>query len=189
MTHWSRPAWTIQPGSPVVAVAGVFRPQLFVARQVVTSCTAGELAAIAAHEATHVSARDNLVRGLFRLTPGAGIFRHLADRLERDWNAAAEEAADLLGSRSTSPLDLASALTKVARLATSAPARSLVVSALIGGSDLQARVRRLLEAPAPPRRHPAVWIPAIGLMAAATIVQSAPMLAVVHEFFELLVRH
>ena len=36
-------------------------------------CTPRELAAIAAHEAAHVHAHDNLLRLLFRLTPGASM--------------------------------------------------------------------------------------------------------------------
>jgi Peptidase family M48 len=188
MPQWSRRAWTIQPPSPVVAVAGFFRPELFVASRVVATCSRDELAAIAAHEAAHVAARDNLVRWLFRLTPGAGLLPGLAGRLEREWAAAAEETADGWATRAASALDLASALTKVARLSSSLPAQPLIASALIDGSPLEARVRRLLEASTSPRRHPTVWLPTVAVAVVAVIGQSAPVLPVVHELFELLVR-
>ena len=188
LPRWSRRAWTIEPPSPVVAVAGLFRPELFVAGQVVSSCSRGELAAIAAHESAHVAARDNLVRWLFRLTPGAGLLSGLAGRLEREWSAAAEEAADLWAAGAASATDLASALTKVARLSSPAPAPPVGASALIDGSQLEVRVRRLLDASISPRRHPAVWLPTLAAAFIAVIGQSASVQAVVHELFELLVQ-
>jgi hypothetical protein len=115
--RWPRTAWAVHVPFPVVAVVGALRPQLFVARQVVDTCTSDELAAIVAHEAAHVAARDNLVRLLFYITPGSGLCSRIGDPLERAWLAAAEEAADLAAGRLSGTLELASALTKVARLA------------------------------------------------------------------------
>jgi beta-lactamase regulating signal transducer with metallopeptidase domain len=189
IAHWPRRAWLVRRPSPIVAVAGVFRPQLFVDRQVVTSCTADELSAITAHEAAHVAARDNLIRLLFRLTPGAPMFRRLAVSLERKWAAAAEEAADSAAVRSTSAIDLASALTKVARLEVGGASAPLAASTLIGDGDLSSRVQRLLRSSAPTRHHAIGWMPAVGLIAAAVLAQAAPVSAAIHELFESLVRH
>lgn len=186
---WAQPAWTIRTAFPVVAVVGALRPHLFVARQVVEACTTSELTAIVAHEAAHVAARDNLVRLLFHLTPGAGLFARIAQPLESAWLAAAEESADLAAGRTCDSLDLASALTKVARLAAPAAPTMISASTLIGGSDLASRVERLVRAPRRVRRHPVSWLPAVLLVATAVAVQWPPISLRVHEAFELLVRH
>ena len=186
INQWPRPAWAIRVPFPVVAVVGALRPQLFVARQVIAACTSSELAAIVAHEAAHVAARDNLVRLLFHLTPGAGLCSRIADPLEREWLAAAEEAADTSAGQSSGSLELASALTKVARLAPADTAPLTAASTLIGGSDLPSRVERLLQ-PSARRRHPAFWLPAaIAIGVAAS--PSAALALRVHELFEMLVR-
>lgn len=186
---WTRCAWSIRRRFPVVAVVGVVHPQLYIASQVARDCTAEELAAIAAHEAAHVRARDNLLRLLYRVTPGARLAGRIADRLEREWMAAAEEAADADARRATSALELASALTKVARMAAACPHEAMPASALIGGHALELRVRRLLEAPTTSRRPVVSWIPAAVLIVGSFLVASAPALASLHELFELLVRH
>lgn len=185
---WPHRAWRIAPRYPVVAVVGVSRPELFVAAQVAEHCTPPELAAIVAHEAAHVAARDNLLRLLFHLTPGAGLAAAIARPLEQTWMAAAEEAADARARAATSGLDLASALTKVARLAVSRECDGLPASTLIGGHDLQSRVRHLLEPPAPAGRAAVRWAPAALLGLAAAVVHATPALAGLHEVFELLVR-
>jgi hypothetical protein len=188
LANWARPAWAIRPTFPVVAVIGAFRPQLFVAQQVVDGCTSRELAAIAAHEAAHIAARDNLIRLLFEMTPGARAFARVADAIERQWRAAAEEAADAAASRNSDRLDLASALTKVARLAPITAPESIAASALIDGSDLQARVRRLIDAPPEPPLQRVAVLPALLLLALAAASQLPQAGASLHELFELLVR-
>jgi hypothetical protein len=185
---WHGPAWVIRPAFPVIAVVGAVRPQLFVAQQVVDGCTPMEMAAIAAHESAHVAACDNLTRWLFAMTPGAALFRGLASALERRWLAAAEEAADVAAARDADPLDLASALTKVARLAPKAPPALTAASALIGASDLDNRVRRLLVAEARSQHNRTAWLPALLLLVTALISQTAPAGSLLHELFELLVR-
>ena len=119
-----------------------------VAKQVTAECTPRELAAIAAHESAHVHAQDNLLRLLFRLTPGAGMAARLAHPIERAWIVAAEEAADERAQSRDGGVQLASALTKVARLAAESEPEALAVSTLIRGDNLSHRVRRLLESPA-----------------------------------------
>lgn len=60
------PAYRINHRFPVVAVVGVFRPKLFVARQIFNSLNNEELAAVIAHETAHITARDNLKHWLMR---------------------------------------------------------------------------------------------------------------------------
>ena len=188
LPNWTGPAWRIERRFPVVAVVGIVRPELFVASQVVEACSPEELAAIVAHESAHVRSRDNLVRLLFQLTPGVGVARAIAGRLDHAWIVAAEEAADAAARRRTAALELASALTKVARLAAACECEAMLASALIGSDNLQARVRRLLEPPHAGRWSRAAWLPLVVALTAATFAQATPALADIHEMFELLVR-
>jgi Zn-dependent protease with chaperone function len=167
---------------------GAFRPQLFLARQVMEHCSSEEVAAIAAHEAAHVRSRDNLTRLLFALTPGARLFSRSAAALEDAWVRATEEAADVLATQRAGPLALASALTRVARLAPADSSRAVVASTLISVSDLEIRVRRLLQPPASARQQRARWLPATLLVLAALSAQSPRVARTLHELFELLVR-
>jgi Zn-dependent protease with chaperone function len=188
LCHWRGRAWSLHVRFPVIAVVGAIRPQLFVARQVMAHCTANEMAAILAHERAHVTARDNLMQLLFALTPGSRLVPHLAGALEASWRAAVEEAADDHAGQTTSPLELASALTRVARLATPMTPAAGAASAFIGETDLDTRVRRLIEAPSSPRRVDATWLPALLLLVVAVALQLPAAAALVHELFELLVR-
>jgi Zn-dependent protease with chaperone function len=185
---WARRAWSIRRRFPVVAVVGIVRPQLFVARQVTARCTSRELAAIAAHESAHVAARDNLLRLLFRLTPGAWLAARVADPIERAWIVAAEEAADERARVQSGSVELASALTKVARMAAESEPELLPVSALIQADGLEHRVRRLLESETRSRAIPWGWIGLALAGALAIVLQTAPALIGLHEAFELLVR-
>jgi hypothetical protein len=141
------PAWAVDTEFPVVAVVGVWRPRLVVARSVVARCTAEELAAIAAHEGAHLSARDNLRKVLMQAAVDGLSFTKRQAALTRFWQDASEDAADDRAAASGArPLDLASALVTVARLApglrmTAWPA----ASCFYRGDGLERRVRRLLD--------------------------------------------
>lgn len=185
---WARRAWTIRRRFPIVAVVGIVRPQLFVARQVTAECTPRELAAIAAHEAAHVDARDNLLRLLFSVTPAVSIASRIAIPLERVWAVAAEESADEKARAQDSGLELASALTKVARLAADATPEALPVSALIRSDDLEHRVRRLLQSPTQPRALQWGWIGFSVALVLALALQTTTVLHKLHDAFELLVQ-
>jgi hypothetical protein len=185
LAAWTGPAWII----PVVAVVGARRPHLFIARQVLEQCSSGELAAIAAHEAAHIAARDNVMRLLFAMTPGASLLPSLATDLETRWVAAAEEAADLAASQETDPLDLASALTKVARLAPVPAPLPVAASALINRSDISERVHRLIAGATSTPHTRLVWLPTVAALLAAILVQTSPASARIHELFEMLVTH
>ena len=58
--------YRIDHAFPVIAIVGILRPQLFVARQVLDLLSPEEIAAAVAHENSHLRARDNLKRGLLR---------------------------------------------------------------------------------------------------------------------------
>jgi Zn-dependent protease with chaperone function len=135
------PAFRIADPFPVVAVVGVLRPRLYLARSVLRALTPGELSAVLEHEAAHVAARDNLKRWLLACAPSVG-WRGAAQRLETAWEQAAEHDADR-GSRSA--LELASALVKAARLAPRGPGLRVPAVAFHTGGDVARRIRALVE--------------------------------------------
>jgi Zn-dependent protease with chaperone function len=169
------PAFVVASGFPVIGVIGVVRPRLIVAQSVLDACTPEELEAILAHEQAHIERRDNLWRALLMAAPDVLTWLPISRRLQSEWHAATEEAADdcagRLGQRGR-PL-LAQALVKVARLAVSRlQPGDLPATALYRGDDIERRVRRLLAPEdAVARPHRAVRI-AIALACAAWVVAS-----------------
>ena len=182
------PAFAVATPFPIVAVIGVFRPRLVVARSVLESCTADELATIVAHEQAHVAHRDNLARALFLLTPDVVACLPLGTRLLGAWRDATEEAADDCAAQADGSrrVTLAQALIKVARLApaTSLPA-PLPASALYRGENLDRRVRRLLDPPADPRPAPSFWLRRT--IALLTVAAGGLALGAVQDVIELAV--
>ena len=181
---WQGRAWIVRTEFPVVAVVGLGRAELFVSAEVVDACSAAEIAAIAAHERAHVTGRDNLTRLLFALAPAAGS---APARLERAWATTAEEIADLHARATGDGLTLAQALTKVARLAVhvSAPTPPLAISSLIGGNNLEGRVRRLLE-PAPSPNRARRGLPAVTVVPVA-VAAALWCLPAIYDIVELIV--
>lgn len=147
----SVPAYVVTSSFPVVAVVGLRRPKLVIARSVLDSCTPEELQAVLAHEQGHLDRHDNLRRLLMAAAPDAMTWLPASKRLVAAWRTAIEEAADDDASRAGDDgrLCLASALIKVAKLAPVAPGeatrRAMPASALFCGENLDGRVRRLLE--------------------------------------------
>ena len=165
---------------PIVAVAGIVKPQLFVAERVLEECTAAEIAAMVAHECAHVSAGDNVKRLVIRACPDVfGVPR----RLDRAWTAAAEEAADACAAARTpsARFDLAQALIRVARLA--APHAPELASAFYLGGSVDDRVRRLVGAApaAAPAIAPRLVSAAVAAVSAAGLILAAPYLHAVME--------
>ena len=102
--------------------------------------------------------------------------------------AAAELAADARARRHAEGLELASALTKVARLAGGCEPEAMPASALIGGAELEPRVRRLLDPPVQSRPPRFAWA-SCSFVGCSRRNNSDDLCARgVHELFELLVR-
>jgi beta-lactamase regulating signal transducer with metallopeptidase domain len=185
------PAWTIESAFPIVAVIGLLRPRLVIARSVLASCPPAEIRAILAHEQAHVTRRDNWMRLLLTVLPDALSWLPVSRRLAASWSAAAEDAADdgAGASGSEGRLALAQALVRVARLApAAAPVRTtpLPATALFRGDDIARRVRRLAAPVAPaavPRTHPARGVMLSAAMVAAGVLLMRPL----HDTFEALV--
>jgi Zn-dependent protease with chaperone function len=143
------PAFSLDERFPLVAIAGCFRPRLYVSSTVLQHCTSAELAAIVAHETGHLRRGDTWKRVLLRACPDLFALMPLGAEIERLWAEAAEQAADdhAAAAGGTCSLDLASALIRVARLAGSARPRALPLTTLYRGGGVAERVSRLLEPP------------------------------------------
>lgn len=184
----SLPAFVVRAPFPVVAVVGVLRPFLVVSRAVLDACSGDELAAILAHEATHVARRDNFKRLLMRTAPDL-LARTAAGRdLELKWQQASEEVADD-GAGSRRSLDLAAALVKVARLAQGHPAPPAMMAAFCRGGDIARRVSRLTAERPPhrPERNGGRWLAGLALTATVALALASGALPKVHAITELVV--
>jgi len=183
------PAYAIGSApAPLMALAGIVSPRLFVSERLVAALTAEELDATFAHEASHARSSDNLKRLAIRLLPDALAGTSTGAGIEQRWASASEHDADraATGVDPVARCALASALVKVARLMPPAPEPLEPISTLVGGGDLAARVESLLgEAPARPASRRAVWA-GVAAVAAAAVVY-APLLRAVHEITEVLV--
>src|SRR5436190_13050489 len=87
------PALAVSTTFPIVAVVGVFKPTLIIARSVLAACSGEELRAVIAHEQGHVNRRDNLRRLLLTATPDVLAWTPMSARLFSAWCEASEEAA------------------------------------------------------------------------------------------------
>jgi Zn-dependent protease with chaperone function len=179
------PTYAVSSSFPIVALIGIVRPRMIVARSVLAACSRQELRAIIAHELGHLLRRDNLTRAVLALSPDVLAWLPLSDRLALAWHDAAEEAADdhaaVLGEDGR--LSLAEALIRVARLAPPGSAAVIVpASALYRGENVNQRVRRLL---APPAAAAVPLSPGWRAAVTAAILASAALaLHAIHELLE-----
>lgn len=194
------PVYCTRGDSPLLAVTGMIRPQIFVAQSVVERLSSGELFASIAHELAHVHALDNL-KQLFLKTTAPPAWLRLFPTSDGLWINASEMAADE-GAIATgaSALDLSSALVKVGGLSRHVSSgRMLAASHLLpvaAQSCIAMRVnhlRELLDHEPPSRTNTALskerWqrfaLLLLILGYAATVNAVLPWM---HEVLELLVR-
>jgi Zn-dependent protease with chaperone function len=186
-------AWKAQPLAidcdfPIVAVVGIWRPQLYISRRVVEVCDREELDAMCAHEEAHVAAGDNFTRLLLLATPFP--LTASARELEAAWTRAADDAADDAARRDArAAVALASALIKVARLAARQPMPLLHVSAIFSGSSVNDRVRRLLETPTPQLSRDTSWRYVWVAAAGCVVVTCAAAIRPIYDAAEFCVRY
>ncbi len=121
----------------LVALVGVIRPRLIVSKEAAAVLNYEQLDAAIRHELAHVSAFDNWKRLAILLAPGFSLAK-----IERAWKQFAEWAAD---DRAGSPIELAEALVRVARVSPGVKPPALSTSLLRETADLQDRVDRLLQ--------------------------------------------
>lgn len=144
-------AYSIDSDFPIVTLAGVLRPRLFLSRQVLSSCTTMELTAVLSHERAHRENLDNLKRLLIRSCPDFLSITSLAKSFEHEWCEASELAADETAAGPSIGIraELAAALVKIARLAVgrSFP-YNVPAGAFHDGGSIDQRIRRLLNSSA-----------------------------------------
>jgi Zn-dependent protease with chaperone function len=181
------PAYRVPSAYPVVALVGMVRPKLFIADAVMRACPPDEIAAILAHERSHLRRRDNLRRVLLASSPDLLSFMSAGRGLVAAWYTTSEQAADdaarPLGPYG--PVCLAQALVRVARLAMQAPLPPpLPASAFYRGGSIETRVRRLVN-PMQPGQPREPW-PVLPILAG--LGASAVAIGTVQTLIEFLVR-
>jgi Zn-dependent protease with chaperone function len=179
--------------APLLALAGVFRPQLIVSNGVLRALSADELEVALHHENAHRVSRDNLKRLFLLMAPGPLPFVTRVSLLDRTWAKFSEWAADDEAAREDShrALALAAALVRVARMGAGPRLSFLHTSLVAGDDDLSPRIDRLLRIqPAspihPPRARSLTFGAGLGIAACvATLLGWPPILASVHRLLEL----
>jgi hypothetical protein len=180
---------------PLLAVSGVFHSRLVVSRGVTGALSLEQLDAALRHEEVHRTERDNLRRLLVLLAPGLIPGWSGFQALERAWLRFTEWAADdeaAAGSLRVS-VSLAEALVRIARMGGLPTLTPLHATFLADGSELSARVDRLLGPvliSSAPRREPVIAIAAMITVAAflTAITLHAVNLSSVHSLLEYLIR-
>lgn len=143
--------YRIDHAFPVIAIVGVLKPRLFIASHVLAVLTTEEIKASLAHENGHLTARDNLKRGVLRACRDSLLLIPSGRLLDREWSAAAEEAADEQAAKAGHgvALDLASALVKIARIIPQGARPTMPAGVFLLGDDevkgIRGRVARLMD--------------------------------------------
>ncbi len=193
-------AYQIEHTFPLIAIVGFLRPKLFVARQVLELLAPEEIAAALAHENGHLTARDNLKRGLLQACRDALLIIPSGRSLDRAWSEASEEAADENAARQGNgvALDLASALVKIAKNIPPGVRPTMPAGVFLLGDEeskgVKSRVRRLIALSATDYQTGArfevfkkflVWTPPIVLLAILALSATSPaLLSRVHFLLE-----
>ena len=192
-------SYEIKHAFPLIGIVGFLRPRLFIASRVLEVLTPEEITAAVAHENGHLTARDNLKRGLLQACRDALLIIPCGRLLDRSWSEASEEAADENAARQGKgvALDLASALVKIARIIPLGGRPTMPAGVFLLGDEetkgIKSRVRRLIALATIERqisRHDVltslfVWGPATILLAGFVIAATNPyLLTRVHYLIE-----
>jgi len=192
-------SYEINHAFPLIGIVGFLRPRLFIASQVLEVLTPEEISAAVAHENGHLTARDNLKRGLLQACRDALLIIPCGRLLDRSWSEASEEAADENAAREGNgvALDLASALVKIARIIPLGGRPTMPAGVFLLGDEetkgIKSRVRRLIALATTERKGSSydifprlvVWAPAIMLFIGFVIAATNPyLLTRVHHLIE-----
>jgi Zn-dependent protease with chaperone function len=191
------PVYRVESGASLLAVTGIFRPRIFVAREITEMLSPDELRAALAHEMAHVWSFDNLKQLLLKITRAPRWLSALY-HMDTEWTSASEIAADYGAlEEGASVLDLSSALIKVGRLKRPPVARESVASHLVPtacSGALETRVTCLSEvlegtgvAYAREGKRGSMLLPVI-ITLALYLALIPVVLPAVHEALEFLVR-
>lgn len=199
MTDVEIPTYRMEHSFPVIAIVGVFRPQMFIASQIFDSLNERELRAAIAHEYGHLAAHDNFKRTLMRVCRDLLVFP-FGRSLDNAWAENVESSADEYAARTggnLTALNLASALVKIARIVpnNSKPTMPSGAFLLTEQTDFVTwRVRRLLQLAEINFNSSAFnlfglgilfWISIIGILASVTLLATnQDLLLRTHTFME-----
>jgi beta-lactamase regulating signal transducer with metallopeptidase domain len=177
----------VDTARPIIGVVGGWRPQVVTAECVISACSQDEFRQVVAHEAAHVSARDNLKLLLLLACPDALAWTALGAALSERWRTEAEFTADqrATGDDPRKRVELASGLIKVARLFDSGDRARHALTMPVALDDVEGRVRQLL---APAHAASATISKALALLAVLVPVAALPLYELIHELIEGLVR-
>jgi len=186
--------------SSLLAVAGMFRPVIFLSADVADALSPQEVDAAIRHELAHVRALDNLKQFLLKVTHLPRWIRPLHE-LDHAWTQSSEIAADERAlAAGAAPLDLSAALIKVARLAAGESNYGAVTASHLVPCECKsatatraARLRQILESGKPPesanqKSHRLRAAGALLAGCALYLVCLGTMLPAMHEVLEILVR-
>jgi Zn-dependent protease with chaperone function len=177
----------VDVAEPIIGVVGGWRPRVITTECVITACGRDEFQQVLAHEAAHVSARDNLKLLLVVACPDALAWTRVGAAISDRWRTAAEFAADqhAAGNDPSKRLALAAALIKVARLFGTRQEPRHALTMQVGLDDVEGRVRQLLA----PGYAPAARLArALASLAVLAPMVALPLYAPVHELIEAVVR-
>lgn len=183
------PVFKIKHALPLCCILGVRRPKLFLADQLFRTLDKPELRGALAHEEAHWRHHDNLKSAILSFLSSFFFFLPTYRRLEEAWRDADELACDEEAAEHTQrPLDLASALVKIAKLTPAqAPAPALLLAGLgltdfSSSARLEQRVTRLLALADRPPAAEAPWRPSIfSLLAGSGAVAAFVILVTEHN--------
>jgi hypothetical protein len=177
----------VDTAEPIIGVIGAWRPRVITAERVVSACSPDEFRQVVAHEAAHVSSRDNLKLLMLLACPDALAWTGLGPALTQCWRNEAEFAADqrATGDDPQRRLDLAAALIKVSRLVDAGVSARHALSMSVAMDNVEGRVRQLL---APTRITSTGLSGTLAAIALLVPVAGLPLYALIHELIETLVR-
>ncbi len=190
------PALLLTDPAPVLAVAGVFRPQLVISRQVMQGLSSEQRESALRHEQAHRAVGDNFKRLLILLAPDILPSVRSFRRLDHAWSKFTEWAADdqAIDGDPHRALSLAGALVQVARMGSKPRVGYLSCSLRGDDQELSERVERLLHPP-PRTQEPAkellpllTSLAALAASAVVLMVLWPESLTTVHRALEHLVR-
>ncbi len=186
--------------SSLLAVAGMFRPRIFLSAGVAASLTPQEVDAAIRHELAHVRSWDNLKQFLLKIIRLPRWISPIHE-LDHAWTQCSEIAADERAlAAGASPVDLSAALIKVARLAAPANGYAAITASHLVPCECNsatatraARLRQILETGKIPqaRNQNASRLRLAGALFAGCafyLICLATMLPAMHEILEILVR-
>ncbi|GEM_PF-3249146 len=143
------PVYRIEYQHPVIAVFGLFKQKIFIDYRVFEILNDDEIEAVLAHEQAHINSLDNLKRLSLSFCHNLTNLPFCRE-IETTWENCSEAAADEFASRAkrTRPLDLASALVKLAREISNVPSKKYAIASYISSeahTPVTWRVERLIN--------------------------------------------